>query len=141
MQDAVKNVDFIISPSWIIPIIPSGEILSDFSVAVRGSKIISIHPSKSNKTLFQTNNVIELKDHVLVPGFINSHTHVAMNLLRGFADDLPLMKWLENHIWPAESKFVSPDFAFDGSLSSCYELLRGGTSCFNDMYFFPEQTG
>ena len=100
MQDAVKNVDFIISPSWIIPIIPSGEILSDFSVAVRGSKIISIHPSKSNKTLFQTNNVIELKDRMFL---VINFTLVAMNLLRGFADDLPLMKWLENHIWPAES--------------------------------------
>jgi 5-methylthioadenosine/S-adenosylhomocysteine deaminase len=81
-----------------------------------------------------------LDGHVLLPGLINGHGHAAMTLLRGLADDLPLMTWLQEHIWPAEQKLVSAEFVYDGSLLACAEMLRSGTTCFNDKYFFPEET-
>ncbi|MSQ89741.1 MAG: TRZ/ATZ family hydrolase, partial [Betaproteobacteria bacterium] len=83
---------------------------------------------------------VTLDEHVLIPGLVNAHTHAAMSLMRGLADDLPLMRWLEEHIWPTEMKHVSPQFVKDGSLLACAEMLRGGVTCFNDMYFFPEAT-
>ena len=81
---------------------------------------------------------ISLPAHALIPGLVNAHTHAAMTLMRGLADDLPLMRWLEEHIWPAEKRHVSPEFVRDGTLAACAEMLRGGITCFNDMYFFPE---
>ncbi|HZD19420.1 MAG TPA: amidohydrolase family protein, partial [Burkholderiales bacterium] len=75
---------------------------------------------------------------MLIPGLVNAHTHAAMALMRGLADDLPLMRWLEEHIWPAEKRHVSAQFVRDGTLLACAEMLRGGITCFNDMYFFPE---
>jgi 5-methylthioadenosine/S-adenosylhomocysteine deaminase len=75
---------------------------------------------------------------VLIPGLVNLHTHAAMSLMRGLADDRPLMTWLKEHIWPAEVRHVSPEFVYDGTLLACAEMLRGGVTCANDMYFFPE---
>jgi 5-methylthioadenosine/S-adenosylhomocysteine deaminase len=75
---------------------------------------------------------------VLIPGLVNLHTHAAMSLLRGLADDLPLMQWLQEHVWPAEAQHASAQFVHDGTLLACAEMLRGGITCFNDMYFFPE---
>jgi 5-methylthioadenosine/S-adenosylhomocysteine deaminase len=82
--------------------------------------------------------VVDLPDHVLIPGLINAHTHAAMSLMRGMSDDLPLMRWLEDHIWPAEREHVSAAMVRDGTLLACAEMLRGGVTCFNEMYFFPE---
>ncbi len=79
-----------------------------------------------------------LPDHILIPGLINLHTHAAMSLMRGMADDLPLMEWLHKHIWPTESANLSPQFVHDGTRLACAEMLRGGITCFNDMYFFPD---
>ena len=73
-----------------------------------------------------------------MPGLVNAHTHLAMNLLRGYADDLPLMSWLNDHIWPAEAKYASYQFVADGTRLAIAELLQSGVTCFNDMYFFPE---
>jgi 5-methylthioadenosine/S-adenosylhomocysteine deaminase len=81
---------------------------------------------------------VDLPGHALIPGLVNAHTHAAMSLLRGIADDLPLMRWLQEHVWPAESRHVSPQFVKDGTLIACAEMLRGGVTCMNDMYFFPE---
>jgi len=81
---------------------------------------------------------VDLPNHALIPGLVNLHTHASMTLMRGLADDLPLMSWLKDHIWPAEAKHVSPEFVHDGTLLACAEMLRGGITCFNEMYFFPE---
>ena len=81
---------------------------------------------------------IDLPEHVLIPGLVNAHTHAAMSLMRGLSDDLPLMRWLQDHIWPAEKQHVSPALVRDGTLLACAEMLRGGITCFNEMYFFPE---
>ncbi|MFN3595242.1 MAG: TRZ/ATZ family hydrolase, partial [Thiobacillaceae bacterium] len=81
---------------------------------------------------------LRLSDHALIPGLVNLHTHAAMTLLRGYADDLPLMTWLNDYIWPAERQWVSAEFVLDGTRLACLEMLKGGITCFNDMYFFPE---
>ena len=88
---------------------------------------------------FADYETLELADHVLIPGLVNAHTHAAMSLMRGLADDLPLMRWLEEHIWPAEkqARLARNSCATARSLA-CAEMLRGGITCFNDMYFFPE---
>ena len=112
---------------------------SDYAVAIHDGRIIELLPIKEIHR-YQATNRIDLPGHALLPGLINAHGHAAMSLMRGMADDLPLMEWLNKHIWPTEQKFVSAEFVYDGSLLACAEMLRGGTTCFNDMYFFPEET-
>jgi len=107
-------------------------------VAVRDGLIEAVLPANEARARFPSHDVVELRNHVLIPGLVNAHTHAAMTLLRGLADDLPLMRWLEDHIWPAEKRHVSAEFVRDGTLLACAEMLRGGITCFNDMYFFPE---
>ena len=94
-------------------------------------------PRAEAEARFPSYEKVLLDGHALIPGLVNAHTHAAMTLMRGLADDLPLMRWLEEHIWPAEKKHVSPQFVKDGTLLACAEMLRGGVTCFNDMYFFP----
>ncbi len=141
MHSEKVDVDFILKPSWIIPVVPANKILSDHSIAIKNAKIISVHSSAENDKKFNCPLVITLNNEAVIPGFVNSHTHAAMTLLRGFADDIPLMEWLTRHIWPTEEKFISRQFVYDGSLLACAEMLRSGTTCFNDMYFFPGETG
>jgi 5-methylthioadenosine/S-adenosylhomocysteine deaminase len=102
--------------------------------------IQAIGPSAELNATWQADQNIDLGDQVLMPGLVNAHTHAAMALLRGLADDLPLMPWLQEHIWPAEQRWVGPEFVADGTRLACAEMLRGGVTCFNDMYFFPEVT-
>jgi len=107
-------------------------------VALRDGVIEAVVPNSTAEARFPSYPRVELDEHVLIPGLVNAHTHAAMSLMRGLADDLPLMRWLKEHIWPAETKHVSPQFVKDGTLLACAEMLRGGVTCFNDMYFFPE---
>ena len=112
--------------------------LENHAVALRDGKIEAVLPAAQAAARFPAYEELVLKDHVLIPGLVNAHTHAAMSLMRGLADDLPLMRWLQEHIWPAEAKHASPQFVRDGTLLACAEMLRGGVTCFNDMYFFPE---
>jgi 5-methylthioadenosine/S-adenosylhomocysteine deaminase len=105
---------------------------------VRDGVIEAVLPAAQAAAAHPGYQSVELPGHVLVPGLVNAHTHAAMCLMRGMSDDLPLMRWLQEHIWPAEQKHVSPEFVRDGTLLACAEMLRGGITCFNDMYFFPE---
>ncbi len=98
---------------------------------------MAVLPQKEARQM-RAAQVVDLPEHALLPGFINLHTHIAMTLLRGFADDLPLMEWLQNHIWPAEARLVGDAFVHDGTLLGMAEMLRGGITCVNDMYYFPE---
>jgi 5-methylthioadenosine/S-adenosylhomocysteine deaminase len=136
----MKNIDTLLSARWVIPVEPEDTVLEDHAIAVDEGRIVEILPNAEALTKYQPDNHHDLGQHVLLPGLINSHSHTAMNLMRGLADDLPLMEWLNNHIWPAEQQWVSADFVHDGSLLACAEMLRSGTTCVNDMYFFPEQT-
>lgn len=134
------TVDTLIFARWIIPVRPANTTLEDYAIAIRQAKIIDILPAAEARNTYQASNTVELNDHVLTPGLINTHGHAAMTLFRGMADDYPLHEWLEQHIWPAEGQWVGEQFVFDGSQLAIAEMLRCGTTCFSDMYFFPEQT-
>lgn len=116
---------------------PAGVVLESHSVAIRDGIIVAVLPSTEATSRFSATDNVDLKDHALIPGLINLHTHAAMSLMRGLADDLPLMTWLNQYIWPTEAKHVSPKFVHDGTLLACNEMLRGGITCFSDMYFYP----
>jgi 5-methylthioadenosine/S-adenosylhomocysteine deaminase len=113
-------------------------VLAEHAVAVRDGRIEAVLPAREALERFDGYEEVALQSHALIPGLVNAHTHAAMSLMRGLADDLPLMRWLQEHIWPAESRHVSPEFVADGTRLACAEMLRGGITCFNDMYFFPE---
>ncbi len=136
----IVHTDLAIHADWIIPVEPTG-ILEQHSLAIEDGKIAAILPSVDARQQFEAREVVDLPGHVLIPGLINAHTHAAMTLFRGLADDLPLMSWLGEHIWPAEARWVHEEFVGDGSRLAVAEMLRGGTTCFNDMYFFPDVTG
>ena len=135
------HADTLIHASWVIPVEPAGKVLAEHAVAVAGGVIKAVLPSSQAREQIQANEVVELSGHALLPGLINAHTHSPMSLFRGLADDLPLMEWLNQHIWPAEQRWISPEFVADGSRLAMAEMIRSGTTCFNDMYFFPDITG
>lgn len=130
--------NLLISARWVVPVEPAGTVLERHAIAVRDGRIEALLPAAQAARRFEGYARIDLPGHALIPGLVNAHTHAAMALMRGLADDLPLMRWLEDHIWPVEGKHVSADFVKDGTLLACAEMLRGGVTCFNDMYFFPE---
>ena len=132
------NVDLIIEARWLCPVIPVNTLLEHQAVVIQSGKITDICSIVLASEKYQATEIVQLNEHILIPGLINLHTHAAMSLMRGLADDLPLMPWLQNHIWPAEKKLVSPSFVHDGTLLACAEMLSGGITTFNDMYFYPE---
>jgi 5-methylthioadenosine/S-adenosylhomocysteine deaminase len=134
------DIDTLICARWVIPVEPPGEVLTHHAVAVDAGRIVEILPAERARVKYRALTVHELDTHALLPGFVNAHTHAAMTLFRGLADDLPLMDWLNDHIWPAEQRWLSPQFVTDGSRLAFAEMIRSGTTCFGDMYFFPEQT-
>ena len=135
----MQTIDTLILPKWLIPVVPEG-VLTDHAVAIDNGRIAAVGPAAELSARYQPRDTIRRPDHVLIPGLVNAHTHAAMTLLRGYADDLPLMEWLQKHIWPAEQKHVNADFVALGSELAMAEMLRSGTTCFNDMYMFPEVT-
>jgi len=128
----------VVEAGWIIPVEPAEVVLRDHTVVIAGDRIQGILPSRRARERYPDARRVDLAGHVLIPGLINLHTHAAMTLMRGLGDDLGLMEWLNQHIWPAEMRLASPDFVQDGTFLACAEMLRGGVTCFNDMYFFPE---
>ena len=129
----------LICPEWIAPVAPRPDVLSGHAVVVDADRISAVLPKDVALALHPDAERVDLPGHLLVPGLVNLHTHVAMTLLRGIGDDLALRPWLEDRIWPLERALVSPEFVFDGAMIGCAEMLLGGTTCFNDMYFHPEQ--
>ena len=136
----LTKADLIIEARWLLPIIPHDTLLQNQAVVIASGVIIDICPISYAYERYEAPEFVQLNDYVLIPGLVNLHTHAAMNLMRGLADDLPLMPWLENHIWPAEAQLVSPSFVHDGTLLACAEMLSGGITTFNDMYFYPQAT-
>ncbi len=137
MNTATDSADTLIHPGWIVPVVPRGTVLENYSIAITGDRISALLP-RDEANAIDARRVLELPDHALLPGLVNCHGHAAMALLRGFADDQPLMPWLEGHIWPAESTHVSPDFVRSGTELAIAEMIRSGTTTFTDMYFFPD---
>lgn len=130
--------DLIISARWIVPVEPAGAVLEGHAVAVGNGRILAVVPRAVATETYPSAPLIDRPNHVLLPGLVNAHTHAAMTLFRGFADDLPLETWLNGHIWPAESRWVTPAFVQDGTELALLEMLLGGTTAFGDMYFFPD---
>ena len=139
MSSIPEFVDTLIHPGWIVPVVPEGDVLTGFSIALSDNKIVAILPTEETSYI-SAGEVYSLPEHVLLPGLINAHGHAAMSLLRGYADDLPLTPWLEQHIWPAEAEHVSEEFVRDGVELAIAEMIRSGTTHFSDMYFFPNIT-
>jgi len=133
-------IDSLIHARWIVPVIPQGVVYENYSLAVHQGIILDLLPTAQAWQQFKARQTFELGDHCVFPGLINAHTHSPMSLLRGLADDLPLMRWLQDHIWPAESRFVDSRFVQVGTRLAIAEMIRSGTTCFHDMYFFPEIT-
>lgn len=136
----METIDQLIHARWVITCEGEAKILENYSIAIREKIIHDILPIAEAKVKYTAEVSQSFTSHVVMPGLINSHTHCAMSLLRGLADDLELMDWLTNHIWPAETKWVSDEMVFDGTQLAIAEMIRSGTTCFNDMYFFLEAT-
>jgi 5-methylthioadenosine/S-adenosylhomocysteine deaminase len=136
----MQSVDQIIHAKWLITCEHPGITLENHALIVKDGLIKDILPSQAVSNKYQASSEEHFDHHAIFPGLINAHTHLAMNYFRGLADDLALMDWLNHHIWPAEKKWVSHEFVYDASLFAIAEMIRCGTTCFNDMYFFPEAT-
>jgi 5-methylthioadenosine/S-adenosylhomocysteine deaminase len=140
MPTPPAEIDLLIEPRWVIPIEPTGVVLENHALAVTGGRIVALLPASEAADRFIPVERVSLPGHALLPGLVNLHTHAAMTLLRGYAEDLPLQRWFDERIGPAEDRHVSPAFVHDGGLLASWEMLRGGITCFNDMYFYPEET-
>ncbi len=133
----MTDADLRIDARWVVPIAPEG-VLHQHSLLARDGCIVAIVPTALADRDYTAREHVSLPFHVLMPGLVNAHTHGAMSLLRGVADDVPLKIWLEESIWPRETRFVDADFVYDGTLLAAGEMIRGGITCCNDMYFFPD---
>ncbi len=135
-----RSIRLLIKARWIIPVVPADRVLENCALAINNGQIIALLPQEEAERQYAAEQTINLGNHLVIPGLVNAHGHPAMSLLRGYADDQPLMNWLEQRIWPAESQWVSEEFVRDGASLAIAEMIRSGTTCFSDMYFYPEQT-
>ncbi len=133
-----KKIDLLINSRWIIPVVPENRIFENCALAVDQQKIVGIYPQAEASSKFVADSVVDLGEHIVMPGLVNAHGHAAMSLLRGYADDLPLRPWLEEHIWPVEARVLSEQFVADGTDLAMAEMIKTGTTCFADMYFFAD---
>jgi 5-methylthioadenosine/S-adenosylhomocysteine deaminase len=133
-----QAVDLLIEARWVIPVEPHGVVLHAHAVAVDADRIVAVLPIAEARERFAPRERVELREHALIPGLINAHTHNPMTLMRGLADDVPFMRWLKEYVWPAEAKVMGPEFVRDGVELAIAEMIRGGTTCCNENYFFPD---
>ena len=133
--------DTLIAARWTVPVTPPGTVLEDHALVVVEGKIADLLPREEATARYRATEEVSLDSHALIPGLVNAHTHAAMTLFRGLADDVDLQTWLHEHIWPAETRWIDDAFVRDGTRLAAAEMLRGGTTCFNDMYFYPEVAG
>ncbi len=138
MTAALQACDLLIEAGWVIPVRPAGAVLEDHAVAVSGGRIVAVLPIAEARQRFAPAETVSRPDAAVLPGLVNAHCHNPMTLLRGVADDLALMPWLNEHIWPIERAVMAPDFIADGVELAVAEMLRGGTTCCNENYFFPD---
>ena len=134
----MESVDLVIEARWVVPVVPRAAVLEDQAVVVHEGRILALLPRDTAQARYAPAERVILSTHVLTPGLVNLHTHAAMALFRGIGDDLPLMQWLQRRIWPLEKALVSPEFVYDGTRIAALEMLRSGTTCCSDMYFYPE---
>ncbi len=137
----MQNVDYIIHADYVLPMDESLAVIKDGAIAVKGTKVLKVGTSQEIFKKYSPRAIINGSQHVVFPGLINTHTHAAMVYFRGIADDQPLKEWLENHIWPAENQWLSPEFISDAIELACLEMLKGGITTYNDMYFYEDAAG
>jgi len=135
---APQPCDLLIEAGYVVPIVPHGVVLEDHAVAIEAGRIVALLPQAEARERFASRQIVQRPYGALIPGLVNAHTHNPMTLLRGVADDLPLKVWLQEHIWPIEGAVISPEFVADGITLAIAEMLRGGTTCVNENYFFPD---
>lgn len=136
-----RSCDLLIEAGWVIPVEPQGVVLENHAVAVDEGRILDLLPIAEARLRYAPRERVELPHSALFPGLVNAHTHNPMTLMRGVANDLPLMQWLKGHIWPIEAAVLGPRFCADGAELAVAEMLRGGTTCCNENYFFPDAIG
>ena len=134
------NADLMIEARYLAPMVGNIQLLAQHAVIIQSGIIIELLPIADARKKYTATSLVCLDEHVLIPGLINLHSHAAMSLMRGIADDLPLMTWLEKHIWPTEKAVVSERYVKDATLLACAEMLAGGITCFNDMYYYPKES-
>ena len=137
-ETAPQACDLLIEAGWVVPVVPAGVVLEDHAVAVSEGRILAVLPRGEAASRFLPKETVRRPDAALIPGLVNAHVHNPMTLLRGVADDLPLKVWLQQHIWPIEGAVIGPEFVADGLTLAIAEMLRGGTTCCNENYFFPD---
>ncbi len=134
----MQHCDTLILAGWCVPVEPHDLVLTEHAVAVNDGRIIEILPAADARRRYEPGVLVERPGHVLIPGLVNAHTHAAMTLFRGIADDMPLERWLREGIWPVETRWVSAEMVRDGTRLAIAEMLRSGCTCFSDQYFYPE---
>jgi len=137
-NDSMQHCDFMVAPRWCVPVEPDRVVLENHVVVVTEGRILEVARRDRAESRYQPSAVIERPDHILIPGLVNAHTHAAMTVFRGIADDMPLERWLREGVWPAEQRWVSAELVRDGTALAIAEMLRAGTTCFADQYFYPE---
>jgi 5-methylthioadenosine/S-adenosylhomocysteine deaminase len=135
----MQHVETIIQPKWLITVDKQNRVLENHSLVIERGKIIDIIPNLQLNAHYTATKIYYLDHHAILPGFVNAHTHSSMSLMRGFADDLALMTWLNKYIWPGERLFVGPEFVCDGMRLALAEMIKSGTTCINDMYFYASE--
>lgn len=136
-RNPAEPLDLLLLPTWLVPVEPAGVVLKNHALGIRDGRIVMIAP-REEADQYLANETRDLSGMLLAPGLVNAHGHAAMTLFRGLADDLPLMTWLREHVWPAESRWVDEAFIKAGTELAIAEQLQSGITCFSDMYFFPE---
>jgi 5-methylthioadenosine/S-adenosylhomocysteine deaminase len=136
--ETMDNVDLVINARWIVPVEPDGVVLENHALVINSGHIVDLLSQADVAERYTATDQIDRPNHILMPGLINAHTHTPMTLFRGMADDMPLDEWLGQHIWPAEARWAGVEFVRDGAELAMIEMIRGGTTCFQDMYFFPD---
>ena len=130
--------DLLIDAGWVVPVEPHGAVLEQHAVAVANGRVVAVLPVAEARARFAPREAVSRPGSVLIPGLVNAHVHNPMTLMRGVADDLALHEWLQQHIWPVEAAVIGPEFVADGVSLAIAEMLRGGTTCCNENYFFPD---
>ncbi|TGD73001.1 amidohydrolase [Mangrovimicrobium sediminis] len=133
------DVDLIVYGDYLLSMVPGEAVLEDAAIAIRGDSIVAVGARTDIDAEYSAPRSIPGADRVILPGLVNGHTHTSMTLFRGMVDDLDLMTWLQQYVFPMEGRFVTPEFVRTGSELACWEMIRGGTTTFVDMYFYPDE--
>ncbi len=134
----MESVDTLVTARWVVPVEPDGRVLEDHSVAILGGRILAVLPAADARVRYDAREVVDRPSHVLMPGLVNAHTHAAMTLLRGRAENRQLGPWLREGVWPLERRWTGPEYVRDGTELAIAEMLRAGVTCFADMHLWPE---